>query len=59
MLIGGILTATNATYASDSIQAVLYSVKYIINGKEANPIEIGYRTLNFDGHAYLPLRHIG
>ncbi|MBP1989607.1 stalk domain-containing protein [Paenibacillus eucommiae] len=58
MLIGGILTASTATYASDSIQAVLYSVKYIINGKEENPIENGYRTLNFDGHAYLPLRYI-
>jgi hypothetical protein len=58
MLFGGILTATTATYASDSIQAVLYSVKFMINGKEANPIENGYRTLNFDGQAYLPLRYI-
>lgn len=57
MLVGIVLTITTTAYASDSIQAFLYSVKYIINGK-ADETPIGYQTLNYDGHAYVPLRYI-
>lgn len=56
VLVGTALTTASSVYASESIQAVLYSVKYIVKDKEL-PTG-GYQTLNYNGHAYLPIRFI-
>ncbi|KRE92173.1 hypothetical protein ASG89_33525 [Paenibacillus sp. Soil766] len=58
-LICGIgFTATTAVYASDTIQAYLFSAKFVINGETKNPSDSGYQTLNYDGHTYVPIRYI-
>jgi hypothetical protein len=54
--VGAILTATTAVYASDAVQAVLFPVKYWINGKEATPT--AYETINYKDSAYVPLRFV-
>ncbi|MBD0384893.1 stalk domain-containing protein [Paenibacillus sedimenti] len=53
---GVALTATTAVYAADTIQAYLFPAKFVINGE--NKIAQGYETLNYDGHAYVPVRFI-
>lgn len=58
LLAGAILaSATTAFASSDFIQAALYPVKFIINGKEQKlPDE--YSILNYNGHAYVPIRFV-
>lgn len=58
LLAGAILAgATTAFASSDFIQAALYPVKFIINGKEQKlPDE--YSILNYNGHAYVPIRFV-
>lgn len=58
LVCGVALTATTAVYASDSIQAYLFHAKFIINGEMKIPTDSGYQTLNYDGHAYVPIRYI-
>ncbi|WP_144939858.1 stalk domain-containing protein [Paenibacillus sp. 32O-W] len=48
----------STAYASDTIQAFLFPSKIIINGKEA-VIDNEYNIINYNGHAYLPIRYIG
>ncbi|WNQ09621.1 stalk domain-containing protein [Paenibacillus aurantius] len=58
LVCGIVLTATTAAYASDTIQAYLFPAKFVINGETKNPSDSGYQTLNYDGHAYVPIRYI-
>ncbi len=56
MLFGGLLACTSVVYASEGIEAYLFPVTYEVNGQavDAN----GYITLNYEGHAYVPIRFI-
>ena len=57
-LICGIgLTATTAVYASDTIQAYLFPVRYEFNG-QTKQLDSEYTTLNYNGHAYVPIRFV-
>ncbi|RAV21593.1 stalk domain-containing protein [Paenibacillus contaminans] len=51
------LTATTAVYAADTIQAYLFPAKFEVNGQNK---EIGseYTVLNYNGHAYVPVRFV-
>ncbi|GEL76398.1 stalk domain-containing protein [Tenuibacillus multivorans] len=54
---GVIIAGGSVVYASDSIEALLFSAKYEINGEQVElPNE--YQTLNVDGHAYVPIRFV-
>jgi hypothetical protein len=51
------LSATTVVYASDTIQAYLFPVKYLFNGQNKE-LSNEYATLNYNGHVYLPIRFI-
>jgi hypothetical protein len=51
------LTATTAAYASDTIQAYLFPAKIEING-QSKELPSEYKVLNYNGHAYVPIRFI-
>lgn len=51
------LTATTAVYASETIQAYLFPVRYEINGQDKE-LDSEYVTLNYNGYAYVPVRFI-
>lgn len=57
-VLGAAVSLSSVAYASDSIQAFLYQAKLIINGQEKNPEASGYQMLNYEGHAYVPLRYV-
>lgn len=50
------LTTTTAVFAADTIQTYLFSAKFVINGETKS--SYGYETLNYNGHAYVPIRFI-
>jgi hypothetical protein len=52
------LTATTAVYASDTIQAYLFPAKFEVNG-QSKELNSEYKVLNYNGHAYVPIRFIG
>jgi hypothetical protein len=52
------LTATTAASASDTIQAYLFPAKIEING-QSKELPSEYKVLNYNGHAYVPIRFIG
>ncbi|WP_103996122.1 stalk domain-containing protein [Paenibacillus sp. UNC499MF] len=54
---GAALTATTAVYASESIQAYLFPVKFVINGENKTP-NGPVETLNYNGSAYVPIRYL-
>ncbi len=54
---GALLASASVVYASDTIKAVLFPVKYEINGVMSE-IKDGYSTLYYNGRAYVPLRYI-
>ncbi|GIP32559.1 stalk domain-containing protein [Paenibacillus sp. J2TS4] len=56
-VLGAMVAGTSVVYAGDAIQAVLFPVKYEING-ERQELPEGYSTLNVDGHAYVPIRYV-
>lgn len=57
-LICGIgLSATTAVCASDTIQAYLFPVKFVFNGQDKE-LDSEYTTLNYNGHAYVPIRFV-
>ncbi|MCY9696084.1 stalk domain-containing protein [Paenibacillus alginolyticus] len=57
-LICGIgLTATTAVYAADTIQAYLFPAKFVFNGQDKE-LNSEYTTLNYNGHAYVPIRFV-
>ncbi|KRF10188.1 hypothetical protein ASG89_01220 [Paenibacillus sp. Soil766] len=51
------LTATTTVFASDTIQAYLFPVKYEFNG-QIKQLDSDYTTLNYNGHAYVPVRFV-
>lgn len=51
------LTATTAVYASDTIQAYLFSASFVIKGEPKN-LHPDYTALNHNGHVYVPIRFI-
>lgn len=51
------LTVTTAAYASDTIQTYLFPVKYVFNG-QSKELDSEYTTLNYNGHAYVPIRFV-
>lgn len=57
LVCGITLTASSVVYASDTIQAYLFPVKYFFNGQEKE-LSSEYTTLNYNGHAYVPVRFI-
>lgn len=56
-VLGFIISASSIAFASESIQALLFAVKFQFNGKG---VEIGeeYKVLNYDGHTYVPIRFV-
>jgi hypothetical protein len=58
LICGIALTATTAVYASDSIQAYLFPAFFKINGLNAPLDDKEYAVLNYQGHAYVPVRFI-
>lgn len=57
LICGVSLAATTAVYASDTIQAYLFSVRYEFNG-QTKELDSEYTTLNYNGHAYVPIRFL-
>ncbi|NRF89849.1 ankyrin repeat domain-containing protein [Paenibacillus frigoriresistens] len=57
LICGVFLAATTAVYASDTIQAYLFSVRYEFNG-QTKELDSEYTTLNYNGHAYVPIRFL-
>ncbi|MBD0379920.1 ankyrin repeat domain-containing protein [Paenibacillus sedimenti] len=57
MAIGIMITLSTATYAADSIQALLFPAKIKINGTEKQ-LDSEYQILNVNGHAYVPIRYV-
>ncbi|MFE6794855.1 stalk domain-containing protein [Paenibacillus chitinolyticus] len=53
--VGAIVSASTVAYAGNTIQAVLFPAKYQVNG-ESKTLPADYKTLNVDGHAYVPIR---
>ena len=52
------IASASIASASDTIQAYLFPAKLVINGKEVSTGE-EYTILNYNGHAYLPIRYVG
>ncbi|MCP1311190.1 stalk domain-containing protein [Paenibacillus tyrfis] len=53
---GAFISMSTMVYASDSIQAFLFPVKISFNGKRMDMSE--YKVLNYENHAYVPIRFI-
>lgn len=58
LIFGLVISLAAVAYASDTIQAYLFPAKITVNGKEASMGE-EYKILNYEGHAYLPIRYVG
>lgn len=57
-LVCGIAIATStAVYANEAIQATLFPVQYFFNSQPQEP-DSEYATLNYNGHAYVPVRFV-
>jgi len=57
LVIGSVLSLATAVYASDTLQAYLFPFKLVINGEEKT-VDGEYATLNYNGHAYVPIRFV-
>ena len=57
-IFGLVISLAAVSYASGTIQAYLFPAKITVNGKEASMGE-EYKILNYEGHAYLPIRYVG
>jgi hypothetical protein len=57
LICGVSLAATTAVYASETIQTYLFSVRYEFNG-QTKELDSEYTTLNYNGHAYVPIRFL-
>ncbi|WP_171688971.1 ankyrin repeat domain-containing protein [Paenibacillus germinis] len=57
MVLGAGITFSTAVYASDAIQAIKYQVKFLFNGV-AKQLDSEYTVLNYNGHAYVPIRFV-
>ncbi|MGK9250262.1 stalk domain-containing protein [Paenibacillus humicus] len=54
---GGLILGSAGAYASDKIEAYIFPVSYSFNNEGKN-VEGEYATLNYNGHAYVPVRFI-
>jgi hypothetical protein len=54
---GLVIACSTATFASDSIQALLFPASFEINGNNV-ALNNDYKVLNLDGHAYVPIRFV-
>lgn len=57
MVLGAGITFSTAVYASDAIQAIKYQVEFLFNGV-AKQLDSEYTVLNYNGHAYVPIRFV-
>ncbi|WP_281889038.1 stalk domain-containing protein [Paenibacillus sp. YYML68] len=57
VITGCVLTLTTTAFASELIQAYKFPVSYVFN-QETKPLTDEYVTLNYNGHAYVPIRFI-
>jgi hypothetical protein len=57
LALGLTISAASAAYASDTVQAYLFNARYMFNGEEKT-LEAPYTSLNYEGHAYVPIRFI-
>lgn len=57
MILGIALSLSSIAYAADTIQALLFPVKFEFNG-EARAMDAEYDTLNYKGHLYVPVRYV-
>lgn len=53
--VGASVSLATAAYASDIVQAYLFPAKFVINGESRTP-DPDYAVLNYNGHAYVPIR---
>ncbi|MDQ0888933.1 hypothetical protein QFZ81_004021 [Paenibacillus sp. V4I9] len=58
LVIGIGVTSATAAYASDTIQAFLFPADIVINGHVKNVDGKEYALLNYNGHAYVPVRYV-
>jgi hypothetical protein len=58
LVCGIFLTIGTQTFASSTLETILFPVKYIFNGAEKQ-LSGDYVTLNYKGHTYVPVRFIG
>ncbi len=57
LFIGVMLSCCTAAFASESVQAVLFNAKIKIND-EIKELGSDYQILNYNGHAYVPIRYM-
>ena len=57
-IFGIILASVSVVFAGNSITATIFPVKYVFNDKVVT-LPDGYKTLNFEGRTYVPVRFIG
>lgn len=58
MVLGAGLTLSTAVYASEAIQAIKYQVSFLFNGVSKQLDGDEYTVLNYNGHAYVPIRFV-
>ncbi|MEK3914176.1 stalk domain-containing protein [Paenibacillus sp. FSL H7-0331] len=57
LVLGLGISAASVGYASDTVQIYLFNARYMFNGEE-KIVEDPYKSLNYEGHIYLPIRFI-
>ncbi len=57
VVFGFLLALTSGVNASSTVETILFPVKILLNGVEKN-LEDEYTVLNYNGHAYVPVRFI-
>jgi hypothetical protein len=55
---GIIVSISSVAYASDSIKAILFPAKFLINQVSIDPKDYSYEVLNYGGRTYVPIRFV-
>lgn len=55
---GVALSVTTGAYASETIQSILFSGHFLINGQYKDISNNEYASFNYNGHVYVPLRFV-
>ncbi|KRE55902.1 stalk domain-containing protein [Paenibacillus sp. Soil750] len=58
LVVGTFLSLSTAVFASESVQTYLFSAFFNINGQNVPLDDKEYAVLNYQGHAYVPVRFI-
>jgi hypothetical protein len=58
LICGLIFAVSTVTYASDAVQVYLFPAKFSFNGKVTELSSDEYVILNYNGHAYVPIRFV-